>query len=176
MKRLTVALIAALSSPLVVAAEKPYLGIDYQMGTLEFENNNLEAEPQSVRLRVGTEIKPYLAVEMHAALGTSADTITFSNVAYDVKVESLYGVFLRPQISLNDVASAYALVGGSYADKSIESTNPIASSASTSGFEHSVAAGVGVDFKIYTNLRLNVDYMQYNSTYSTVSAGLKLSL
>ncbi len=174
MKRLTVALIAALSSPLVLAVEKPYIGIDYQMGKLEF--NNGEAKPQALRLRGGTELNPYFAVEVHAGTGVSSDTVSFSNVDYNVKLESFYGVFVRPQISLNNAASLYALVGGSYVDKSVESSNPTASSANISGFEHDVAFGAGLDFQVHSNIRLNIDYVQYNSHYTAISAGLKLSL
>jgi hypothetical protein len=45
MKRLTVALIAALSSPLVLAVEKPYIGIDYQLGT--YTESNFEVKPEA---------------------------------------------------------------------------------------------------------------------------------
>lgn len=175
MKRLTVALIAALSSPLALAMENPYIGIDYEAGTLEF-NNSLEADTSAARIRVGTEINPYLAVEVHGAVGVDSDTITFSNVNYDVKMESLYALFIRPQISIGKYASIYALAGGSYMDKTVESSNPAAAAAQISGFEHAAAFGAGLDFKIYTNMRLNIDYIQYNSNYSTVSAGIKLSL
>ena len=48
MKRLTVALIAALSSPLVLAVEKPYIGIDYQLGT--YTESKFEVEPEVLRL------------------------------------------------------------------------------------------------------------------------------
>jgi hypothetical protein len=49
MKRLTVALIAALSSPLVLAVEKPYIGIDYQLGTYDTEKN-FEVKPEAISL------------------------------------------------------------------------------------------------------------------------------
>lgn len=174
MKRLTVALIAALSSPIVLAVEKPYLGIDYQMGTLSF-NNNIEAEPELVRLRAGTEINPYLAVEAHIGASAKSDTITVNGVNYDAKVNSLYGAFLRPQLRIADVITGYALLGGCYLDKTVESQSAIITAAQTSGFESSFAAGAGLEVKLHKNIGLNVDYMKYSSDYKAVSAGLKVS-
>ena len=174
MKRLTVALIAALSSPLVLAVEKPYIGIDYQLGTLEF-NNNIESEPQSIRLRAGTEINPYFSMEAHIAVSAQSDTIAFNGVSYDTKINSLYGVFLHPQMRFADIVTAYALIGGSYLDKTVETQNPTITAAQTSGFERSFAYGAGLDVNLRKNIGLNIDYTKYSSDYSTVSAGLKLS-
>ncbi|MBK7299528.1 MAG: hypothetical protein IPI79_03430 [Moraxellaceae bacterium] len=72
MKRLTVALVTALCSTTLLAAEKPYVGIDYQMGT--YSLNNTDVNPEAFRLRAGTEINRYLAVEAQAGLGTASDT------------------------------------------------------------------------------------------------------
>jgi hypothetical protein len=78
MKRLTVALVTALCSTTLLAAEKPYIGIDYQMGT--YTQNNTDVNPEAFRLRAGTELNSYLAVEAQAGVGTASDT-------YKAKVE-----------------------------------------------------------------------------------------
>ncbi|PTQ89619.1 outer membrane beta-barrel protein [Agitococcus lubricus] len=175
MKRLTVALIAALSSPLVLAAEKPFIGIDYQMGTLEF-NNNIEADTSAVRLRLGTEVNPYVGVEAHLMSGLNDDTVTKSGVDYTVEVGSAYAVFVRPQLSFAKAGSVYALLGAAYIDKSIETNSTIGSFAKTSGFEHSGAAGVGLDINVYKDFRINVDYTMYASDFSAISAGIRIPL
>ena len=172
MKRLTVALIAALSSPLVLAVEKPYLGIDYQLGT--YDTGKKEVNPEAFRLRGGTELNPYLAVEAQAGLGTQSDVYAASGVNFDIKVESFYSLFVRPQISINDIASVYGLVGGTYIDVSSSSNN--AGFPSDKGFEKSFSYGAGVDFNISKNVRLNADYIQYMDSYSTISFGIKLPI
>lgn len=172
MKRLTVALIAALGSPLVLALEKPYVGIDYQVGT--FEINNTDVNPETVRLRVGSEIKPYLAVEAHAGFSSQSDTLTVPGVKYDIEVESYYALFVRPQISLGDHASLFALVGGSYMDVSANSNNP--AFPSSDGFSDSFSYGAGVDVTVYKGVRIGADFIQYNDDYSAVSAGIRIPI
>lgn len=174
MKRLTLAMVAAaLGSSSVFALEKPYVGIDYQMGTFEAAAG-LEAEPSALRLRAGTEVNPYLAVEAQAGFGADSDTLAKPGVTFDVKVDSFYALFVRPQISLGSVASIYGLVGASYVDLSAHSNN--VAIASDDGFRHDTAFGAGLDFKIYKNVRLSVDYIEYLSEYSAVSGGVRISL
>jgi opacity protein-like surface antigen len=173
MKRLTVALIAALSSPLVLAVEKPYIGIDYQLGT--YDTGKKEVNPEAFRLRGGTELNPYLAVEAQVGAGTQSDVYAANNVSFDIKVESFYSLFVRPQISISNFASVYGLVGGTYIDVSSSSNNP-AIQPSDKGFEKSFSYGVGVDFNVSKNIRLNADYIQYMGDYSAISFGVKLPI
>ena len=172
MKRLTVALIAALSSPLVLALEKPYVGIDYQVGTFEFSNTDVN--PETVRLRLGSEIKSYLGLEAHAGFSSQSDALTAPGVKYDIEVESYYALFLRPQLSLGEHASLFALAGGSYLDVSANSNNP--AFPSSDGFQHSFAYGAGVDFNVYNGVRIGADFIQYNDDYSAVSAGIRIPI
>ncbi|MBL0229354.1 MAG: porin family protein [Moraxellaceae bacterium] len=109
MKRLTVALVTALCSTTLLAAEKPYVGIDYQMGT--YNLNNTDVNPEAFRLRAGTEINRYLAVEAQAGLGTASDTYKVTGGQVDIKVDSFYSLFLRPQLNLTNTVSVYGLVG-----------------------------------------------------------------
>ncbi len=174
MKRLTLAMVAAaLGSTSVYALEKPYVGIDYQMGTFEAAGG-IEAEPSAIRLRGGTEINPYLAVEAQVGFGADSDKLAKQGVVFDVKMDSFYALFVRPQISLGSVASIYGLVGASYVDLSANSNNAVI--ASDDGFRHDTAFGAGLDFKVYKNVRLSVDYIEYLSEYSAISGGVRISL
>jgi outer membrane autotransporter protein len=172
MKRLTVALIAALSSPLVLAVEKPYMGIDYQFGT--YQVGATEVSPEAFRLTGGTELNPYLAVEAQAALGTQTDVYATNGVSYDIKVKSFYSLFVRPQLSISNVASIYGLLGGTYIDVSSSSNN--ANFASDKGFEKSFSYGAGIDFNISQNLRLNADYIRYMDNYNAISFGIRIPI
>lgn len=172
MKRLTVALIAALSSPLVLAVEKPYIGIDYQMGT--FTSNNFEVNPEALRLRGGTELSPYFAVEAQAGVGTQSDLATVGGgIKSDIKVESFYSLFLRPQINLTDVASLYCLLGSTYLDASQSATSL---QLERKSFGKSFSYGVGADFRVYKNIRLNADYINYLDNYEAFSLGVRIPI
>jgi hypothetical protein len=114
MKRLALAMaVAAFSAPSFAETyktERPYVGIDYQIGTFE-QQSGASAEPKAVRLRAGTELAPMLAVEAHAAFAAESDTLALPGVNYEVEMNALYSVFVRPQINLGDVLSVYGLLG-----------------------------------------------------------------
>lgn len=172
MKRLTVALLAALGSSTLLATEKPYIGIDYQLGT--YSQNNTDVNPEALRLRAGTELNNYLAVEAQAGFGTASDTLVANgNVQYDIKVDSFYSLFLRPQLTITEGISAYALVGGTYIDVSRTST---LSSNNDSGFTHTFSYGVGLDFNIKDGIRLGADFVQYTDDYNGISVGVRIPI
>ena len=172
MKRLTVALLAALSSSTLLAAEKPYIGIDYQFGT--YSQNNTDVNPEALRLRAGTELNNYLAVEAQAGVGTASDTVLSSgSIQTDIKVDSYYSLFLRPQLTITEGISAYALLGGTYIDVSSTSNLP---SNNKSGFTHTFSYGAGLDFNVKDGIRLGADFVQYMDDYSAISVGVRIPL
>lgn len=171
MKRLTVALVTALCSTTLLAAEKPYVGIDYQMGT--YNLNNTDVNPEAFRLRAGTEINRYLAVEAQAGLGTASDTYKVTGGQVDIKVDSFYSLFLRPQLNLTNTVSVYGLVGGTYID--VSSTSAIATN-NKQGFTHTTSYGAGLDFTIKNGIRLGADFIQYMDDYSAVSVGIRIPI
>jgi len=177
MKRLALAMAVATFSAQTFAdthdIERPYAGVDYQMGIHE-RSGGEEANPTAVRLRAGTELSPYFSVEAHAAFGTASDAIDLPGVTLDVELQALYAVFLRPQLPLGDVGSLYALLGYSYADLEATSSNELVT-PSTSGFQKKGSFGVGADLKVYKNVRLNVDYVEYIDGYKAVSGGLRFN-
>jgi hypothetical protein len=96
MKRLALAMVVAAVSTTSFAetykTERPYVGIDYQLGSFEMANGT-EAEPTAVRLRAGTELAPMLAVEAHVAAGAESDVLALPGVNYEVEMNALYSVF-----------------------------------------------------------------------------------
>ena len=181
MKRLALAIVvAAISAPSFAdtyAAERPYIGIDYQIGTFE-QKSGASAEPTAIRLRGGTELAPMLAVEAHAAIGADSDTLRVAGpTSYEVELNALYAVFVRPQINLGDVVSIYGLLGYTYAYmKATSSTPSNPSTPSTSGFQKKASFGGGADLKISKNIRVGADYVEYIDGYKAVSAGIRISL
>jgi hypothetical protein len=171
MKRLSVALISALCSTTLFAAEKPYVGIDYQIGT--YSQQNTDVNPEVLRLRAGTEINTYLGVEAQAGVGVASDGYTFTGGVADIKVDSFYSLFLRPQLSISHAVSVYALLGGTYIDVSSTSTLPL---NNTDGFTHTESYGVGIDFNIKNGIRLGADFIQYMEDYSAISAGIRIPI
>lgn len=175
MKRLTVALLAAAISTPILAAEKPYVGIDYQLGTYTIKGQDIN--PETVRLRAGTELSPYLAVEAQAGIGSQSDVFSSDGgiTKIDIKVDSYYSLFIKPQLNISNSITAYGLIGGTYLDASTSSSNPITSPDDTEA-SHSFSYGVGVDFNIKNNIRLGADFVQYSDSYSGVSVGVRIPI
>lgn len=173
MKRLTVALVTALCSTTLLAAEKPYIGIDYQMGT--YTQNNTDVNPEAFRLRAGTELNSYLAVEAQAGFATASDTYAAKGITFDIQVDSFYSLFLRPQLSINNAVSVYALLGGTYIDVSSTSSDPTRS-PSDSGFTHTASYGAGIDFNVKNGIRIGADFVQYMDDYNAVSIGVRIPI
>ena len=146
---------------MALAAEKPYIGIDYQMGT--YTQNNTDVNPEAFRLRAGTELNSYLAVEAQAGFATASDTYAAKGITFDIQVDSFYSLFLRPQLSINNAVSVYALLGGTYIDVS-------------SGFTHTASYGVGIDFNVKNDIRIGADFVQYMDDYNAVSIGVRIPI
>ncbi|MDO8330125.1 MAG: porin family protein [Fluviicoccus sp.] len=173
MNRLTLALVAALGTSAAFAMEKPYVGVDYQVQYHDFGGSS-DVQPDAFRLRLGTDINSYLGVEAQIGVGGSSDSIVVDNAGttWDVKTDSFYALFVKPQISIGSAASIFALAGGSYVDISASSN----SGKSVKGFENGFAYGAGVDVNIYKGVRLGADYIQYLDSFNAVSVGIRIPL
>lgn len=169
MNRLTLALVAAIAASAGHAMEKPYVGIDYQIQT--YSVKTVDINPEAVRLRLGTDVNRYIGVEAQIGVGTAADTLTTGGVSYDVKTDSYYALFLKPQISIGDSGSLYGLVGGSYVDVSSSGGK-----GSQQGFTSEFAFGAGVDVAVHKGIRIGVEFTQYLEDLSAVSAGIRIPL
>lgn len=178
MKRLALAAVMAGLSAAAVAdnnnMEHPYLGIDYQHGMFKDDATGAQAHPVSVRLRAGTDITPMLGVEAHAAFGVSDDQVDLPGVTYSVNVRGVYGLFIKPQLSLGDSASIYALAGYSYVQIAAGSNNSAA--PSSHGYQNGGSYGAGADVAVYEGMRVGIDYVHYVSGYNAISAGIRIPI
>lgn len=176
MKRIAIAALASALSAVAVAGddvEHPYVGLDYQLG--RFESSAGTANPQAARLTVGTEVVPMFAVQAQIATGVQSDKIARSGVNYDISLNNLYGVYLRPQLALGtDVASIYALAGYSWVNLDSKASNNSFPSANAT--DSAFSWGVGLDANVYEGLRLNVDYTQYIKSYKTLNVGVRIPI
>ncbi len=166
----------ALGSQFTMATEieRPYLGLDYALYTYENANANAsDAEPSAIRLRAGSVVAKYLAVEAHLAVGAGDDDIKITTIggttAHKISSPIAYGVFVRPQIALGAL-SLYALGGYSYVEFELSPAPAAWSDNTTSTKDFSFGGGVQID--LGNNLGVNASYIQYVEGLSAVSGGL----
>lgn len=158
------------SAAYAAEAEKPYIGLDYSQRSYENSNENAsDAEIPGVRLRGGSELSKYFAVEAHVVIGAGDDTGTIGGTStYTIESPVTYSAFLRPQVKLGSL-TAYALAGYSYVE--FEYKTPATTEKPTdSTTDFSFGAGLQLD--IGKHLGLNVDYVQYVEGLSAVSGGV----
>lgn len=150
--------------------ERPYFGLDYSQRNYENANPNAtDAELPGVRLRAGTEISPYFALEAHAVIGAGDDTgVIGGTTPYTIESPVTYSAFLRPQIKLGTV-TLYALGGYSYVE--FEYSTPATTEKPTDSTSD-LSFGAGVQLDLGKHLGLNVDYVQYVEGLSAVSGGV----
>jgi len=153
--------------------EKPFVGLDYSVLTFD-GGSDAEFKPHAARLRAGSVLSKYIAVEVHAAGGTRADTLSLNfgapigtlDVCADLK--SLYAVFLRPQMTLGSL-HLYALAGYGYAN--IDLSLPgltVESDEDQSDFSF----GAGAELDIGSHWGANVSYVRYLEDIDAVGAGV----
>lgn len=152
--------------------EKPYIGLDYTVFTFDVADD-IEFEPHAARVRAGTVLNKFLAVEAHAGAGIKGDTQTFNipsvgDVEVRSDVESLYAIFLRPQLKVENI-SLYALVGYGYvkAELSIPHTT-IEDDQDTSD----ISFGAGLELNIGEKWGVNANFVRYVEDAEAFGAGV----
>lgn len=131
-------------------AEKPYVGVDYTM--LQLEDVGIDVEPYAIRVRGGSVLGKYLAVEAHAGAGVGSDTVSGTRVS----LKSLYAVYLRPQVSLGAL-HLYALAGYGYLNIAVRDQFNGSYDEDDSDFTY----GAGAQLDLGEKWGVNASYVQH---------------
>ena len=130
--------------------EKPYVGLDYTM--LQIEDTGIDVEPHAIRVRGGSVLGKYLAVEAHAGAGVNSDTVSGTRVS----LKSLYAVYLRPQVSLGAL-HLYALAGYGYLNIAVRDQFNGSYDEDDSDFTY----GAGAQLDLGEKWGVNASYVQH---------------
>jgi opacity protein-like surface antigen len=160
--------VAALAFTVAAQAQsdKPYLEVGYTMLDVKAssEGITLESSPTLVRFIVGTELVDGLAIEAMYGTSASSDDISANGinlsslVSNDLKVKSVFGLYLKPSKSINENLEIFGRFGYTKAKYSIS-----VAEVGLSGSESSVSYGVGASYKLSKEVKLTADYMSYVS-------------
>ncbi|MEY4515695.1 MAG: Attachment invasion locus protein precursor [Pseudomonadota bacterium] len=146
--------------------EQPYVGVDYQASRLD---TSPEINLGSLVLRAGTQIAPYIGVEVQASIGVQDDDFTNTNGEFTAKNRGSYGIFIRPNYMIGNSVNVYALAGANYADIQVEGTGNVKHNSYGTSF----AGGAGIEIMMSPTFSLAADYMQYDSDIQAVNAGVR---
>jgi hypothetical protein len=153
-----VAAAAALASPAWAwdssAPYTPYLG--GSVGTFDYVTDGQDkVSPRVGLFRVGVPLSPYFALEGRVGTGLTTE---FSDLfgGYDLKIDTLYGGYLKGNLPLTPIASVYALAGYS----AVKLRRRFAFSDQTVT-DDSTSFGGGLDVNLGRALRLNLEWGRF---------------
>ena len=143
-------------------AELGYASINYSYtysSDYSFKWNNGAA----IRLVFGKELGKNLAIEgMYASgINSSDKTTLISTYNSQIKLTSMYGVYLKPKYNISENINVFARIG--FAQSTIDGNTYDGTSLASSGNATASATsyGVGTSYKLNDKFNLNLDYMSY---------------
>jgi len=123
---------------------------------LTYKAPEVKTHPGGVRLIGGYEFHPNMAVEFIGLLGAKEGEIPVDGGILKVKIDNIWGVFLKPKVAVTPEVELFGRLG--YARTKTKFSGD-GETGSESG--NSVAYGVGASYAINKRVSLSFDYMSY---------------
>ena len=124
------------------------------------------ANPGALRAILGYDFHPYFGVEGMLAFGVSDDHFVDNSfgvpVNVTVKLDSMYGIYLKPKYAFNQL-EVFGRLGWAHTKLKADA-NAGGFSASGSGSDSNFSYGVGLNYNFNPKMRVGVDYMVYNGS------------
>ena len=132
------------TSPYLYAQPEFYVGLNYALVQFDFENDFIgeSADWNSVGINLGYQPSPYLALEARYGRGVGDDT-HFDGLV-ETELKHYFGVYVLPQIPIQDFMSVYGVLGWTKAKA--EASAPIIREK-VSDSEDDFSYGIGMRFK-----------------------------
>lgn len=164
-----VMIVALLAAGPALAQEKSSY-IELAAGKLEIRTPDVRLSPNFAAVVVGHRFFPNLAVEAIAAASERADVVSGATF----RLDSAYGLRLRPSLRLGERVEGYATLGYLHTSLSASGLGSTINDARDIG-----SAGAGIVLKLSASIAAVVDYAVYwrsgaDSVYS-VTGGLRFS-
>ena len=133
----------------------------------------LTASPSALGATIGYEVHKNVAVEAMGVFGISDDTIKVNgtSVAAKLKVDSSYGLFLKPKTMLGENFEIFGRLG--YMNSKVSASG---AGSSVSAAESSFAYGLGANYYVNKTTYLTVNYMNFYNKDSVKIDGITFGL
>jgi opacity protein-like surface antigen len=135
----------------------------------EFAGDQWKASPGLVTGSFGYQFHPNVAVEGVLGFGAGKDKVKFNgeNTSEDVKLGTMYGVFVRPSVSLGDSFQLFGRLGWAHTE--------LKSSEDGKDSDASLAYGIGASYHFNKSSYLQVNWTSYYDKHDTKIHGLGLA-
>ena len=157
-------LILLVSTNSVQAAERLYAGADYMRTEVKIGGGKFK--PYVPKVKAGYYLMNKVALELQYVFSGDAD-----DSGSNLKIENMYGAFLRLDSNLHNRARIYLL--GGYTETELSVTGSLDSPSAKDG---SFSWGIGAEDQItkMRNTFLTLDYMQYYNKDGYKISGISL--
>lgn len=135
-----------------VAAEQPYIGIDYVQAT--YAESGWDVSPTAARLRFGSDLSKYLGLEAHVTLGTGDDEYKTTTNSFAISLDSAYTAAAVARLPLGS-ARLYAYAGYSYIQMTVDSQLP---GFDVEGNDDGLSYGGGIAVPVWKGWQLGAEY------------------
>lgn len=133
-------------------------------------------KPTAARLTFGTVVTNNVAVEGYLLQGLSSDSNTVANnVNVDIKLNSSYGVAIRPFVNINESLEAYARLGTLRVKGEATASRGAISASEDISTSHTLY-GVGAAYKLNNSWKAIVDYTKLSTKNETKSSSVSIGL
>lgn len=177
MKRLTVtlsALVLAAGANAQTYVEVGYTSTDYSNSVVVSGHSyDITASPSAIRGIVGHEFTPNFSLEGMLGLGLSSSNLSVSGIStpVDLKIDSIYGVYVKPKAQVSPDLEVFARVGYAHVRGTSSYQN---TSSSSSG--NSFSYGLGMSYAINKQMSVNFDAMSYYDKNSASATGTTIGI
>lgn len=110
--------------------------------------------------RFGAFFNENISAEARLGLGVGDDSTNYEGFDTKVELDNFYGVYLRGGIPAGEIFYPYAVLGYTKA-KASTSTSVFGETFSGSDSDSDLSYGVGADFAVTENLKINAEYLSY---------------
>jgi len=131
-----------------------YYGASF--ASLDYSEDGMPQELsfQTLSARLGTNINENFSAEFRAGFGIGDDQISVESITVDAELNKVYGLYVRGGFQATEALFPYAIIG--YTRGTLKAS---AMGYSDSESENDTSFGVGVDFEVKENIKLNAEYL-----------------
>lgn len=168
--------LAALSVTSMMAAAQPYAEVGFTGTQVQIgdSSNELEGDPQALRLIMGMELRKNISVEGLLAAGIKESHVTVNGgftSQTNLKLKRIYGAYLKSSIDITPELTGFVRLGVAKAEGELIAVPGI---GNVSADETSFSYGVGISYAFNPALSVNVDYMSYIDKDDTKVRGVTI--
>ncbi len=141
-------------------------------------NNVGDFTPTAARFTLGKVVTNNVALEGFVVQGMSSDSHLVQNVSVDIKLNTSYGLAVRPFVKLNDDFEVFARLGTVRMKGKVTASNGNASLSSDAATTHTLY-GIGAAYTLNKEWKAVIDYTKLTEKDDTkatmVSMGVRYS-